>query len=163
MFLLKYLVSAVILLPLTSTNTNTSTTEEKNIHRPARTWTPSILPKPVPPGSDILYSGEVLQQGQMLVSGDGRFRFILQYDGNLVLYYHPTGTPIWATDTINPDINLLRMLSGGNLVLYDSNNTAWWLTYTYGYPGAYVIVQNDGNVVMYHNGTPIWDTGTCCY
>lgn len=163
MLLLKFLLSAAILLPFTSTETNTTTTEEKNIHRPTREWTPSILPKVVPPGSDALYSGEVLLQGQMLVSLDGRFRFILQYDGNLVLYYHPTGTPIWASNTVNPSINQLRMLSGGNLVLMDSGGATHWLTYTYGYPGASLHVQNDGNVVIYYYGTPIWDTGTCCY
>lgn len=34
----------------------------------------------------------------------------------------------------------------------------------FGNSAAYLIVQSDGNVVIYSSGgSPLWSTGTCCY
>lgn len=55
------------------------------------------------------------------------------------------------------------MQGDGNLVLYSPDLTALWASGTAGYSGAFLRVQNDGNVVMYQGATPIWATNTCCH
>jgi len=50
------------------------------------------------------------------------------------------------------------MQGDGNFVLYasDTNITARWATNTYGHSGAYLSVQNDGNMVVYIGTSPLW-------
>lgn len=54
----------------------------------------------------------------------------------------------------------LVMQTDGNLVQYQEG-VALWHTGTWGNPGAYAILQGDGNFVIYRsNGTPLWSTNT---
>lgn len=53
------------------------------------------------------------------------------------------------------------------LILQDDGNLvlygrgkALWNTNTHGYPGSYLVVQDDGNVVIYIGRLAIWNTGT---
>ena len=51
---------------------------------------------------------------------------------------------------------MLAMQGDGNLVLYSDNQPVWY-THTEGHPGAYLMIQNDSNMVVYDvNGAPIW-------
>jgi hypothetical protein len=54
------------------------------------------------------------------------------------------------------------MQGDGNLVIYSTTpGQAFWWTMTYGHPHATLIVQNDGNVVIYDaGGSSLWSTGT---
>ena len=56
------------------------------------------------------------------------------------------------------------MQSDGNLVIYDSSRkVAIWATGTTGHPGAFLAVQEDGNIVIYSGSrAPVWATGTTC-
>lgn len=54
----------------------------------------------------------------------------------------------------------LVMQSDGNLVEYDGSR-ALWSSHTNGHPGAFVIMQGDGNFVVYARGhRPLWSTRT---
>ena len=108
-----------------------------------------------------LRSGETLVPFQKLTSADSRFTFILQADGNVVLYFGTT--PLWASATNNGRGLSLRMESGGNLVLYDAANAVVWQSGTGGHPGAKLVLQNDGNAVIFDGATAIWSTNTCCH
>jgi hypothetical protein len=132
-----------------------------------------------PPAPNTLFPGQTLARGHYLQSQNGRYRFIHQWDGNMVLYdlnqIHPTA--IWTTHTN----------TGFTFVLLPPTNTQ--VDYPLGYynqagaivwmpPGtrgcAYcfprytkkLIMQNDGNVVLYINGpsgppaVPLWATNT---
>ncbi|MHB1465154.1 MAG: hypothetical protein ACYCXU_08600 [Thermoleophilia bacterium] len=111
--------------------------------------------------SDTLNSGGQLAPGMYRVSSDGRFKFIYQTDGNLVLYQSGVGA-IWNTQTITSP-GYAVMQTDGNFVLYNPSWQPYWATNTVGNPGAWLIVQSDGNVVICRsNGTPMWWTGTCC-
>lgn len=103
----------------------------------------------------MLPAGASLRPGESIVSTGGSYRFVLQHDGNLVLYGLPT-QPLWATMTFQPDGAHLDMQGDGNLVLYSSSQ-AVWNSGTYGNPGSSFAVQPDGNIVVYNStGRAIW-------
>lgn len=97
----------------------------------------------------------VLQQS--LVSADGRFRFELQRDGNLALWFG--SSLLWAANTYGTQATFLAMQANGNLVLYGPGGSLIWQSGTSG-PGARLILQNDGNLVIYSGSMPLWATGT---
>ncbi len=53
------------------------------------------------------------------------------------------------------------MQPDGNLVMYDQNWHNVWATNTNGNNGAWLIVQDDGNIVMYKNGQTSPNGGFC--
>ena len=109
-----------------------------------------------------LLAGERLAAGEFRKSADGRFKFIYQGDGNLVLYQGSTS--LWSSETGGTSPGKTAMQGDGNLVVYNASSQAVWASHTAGNPGAYLVVQNDGNVVIYSSGaSPLWSTGTCCH
>lgn len=97
--------------------------------------------------------------GQSIISADGRFRMVLQLDGNLVLY---SGTrPLWASGTDGRSTAFLALQPDGNLVLYDRNAQPLWFSRTDGAGLARLIMQPDGNLVIYdQSNKPRWNTET---
>ncbi len=142
---------------------------------PPPTPAPPPAPDPAPPspggggggGSDPaghggqLSSGEALFPGDRVDSADGRYHFVYQGDGNLVLY-DESWQPLWASHTENSVPGAVVMQGDGNLVIYDGNGVAIWASRTsFRHPGAFLVVQGDGNVVIYDvDGTPLWATDT---
>jgi Alpha-lytic protease prodomain len=103
--------------------------------------------------------GRVLSTGGSVTSCDGRFTFVIQGDGHLVLYQAGVG-PIWWNNVFGSD-HTLHMQTDGHLVVYNGGGQPVWYTGTYGNNGAFLAVQNDGNVVVYsHRGQALWNTGT---
>ncbi|WP_327066656.1 hypothetical protein [Kitasatospora sp. NBC_01302] len=87
-------------------------------------------------GQSLLQSGQSLQPGQSLVNGE--MTLIMQDDGNLVLYL------------VGPSGN---------------HGPALWNSGTYGNPGAYAVMQADGNFVVYRQGRSdpagaLWSSST---
>src|SRR5512133_1148209 len=102
-------------------------------------------------------TGQRMNRGVPYFSYDGRFMFILQDDGNLVLYGE--SGPLWASKTLGKSGAYMEMQGDGNFVMYDSSGRALWATGTYHSPGSYLAIQNDGNVVIYDSAnTAIWST-----
>ncbi|MBE2253135.1 MAG: lectin [Myxococcus sp.] len=93
-------------------------------------------------------------------SCNGRFTFVHQGDGNVVLYDGATAR--WSSRTNGRSTGTLIMQGDGNLVLYSSTGAALWSSRTAGAPGAFLAVQNDGNVVLYAGAQARWQTRTCC-
>jgi hypothetical protein len=110
--------------------------------------------------SDRLTPGQHLLHEQSIMSQDGRFRLIMQTDGNLVVYRTRDNHALWATGTNGTDAQRAEMQTDGNLVLYHTNNRPAWATGTNGSPGSYLVMQNDGNLVMYKPIVPIWASNT---
>ena len=107
-----------------------------------------------------LSPNQELKVGQSIVSADGRFKLILQSDGNFVLY-GPQGQPLWDTGTEGRPSQRVIMQNDGNLVIYDGNNSPLWNSGTEGFPGAKLIDQNDGNQVIYGTGGQVlWASNT---
>lgn len=114
-------------------------------------------------GPDILVPDEALFPGEEATSSDGRFHFVYQGDGNLVLYRWDW-VALWASNTGGTSAGRAHMQLDGNFVIYDAGGSPVWNSGTAGNSGAYLIVQSDGNVVIYSSGgSALWSTGTCCY
>jgi hypothetical protein len=94
---------------------------------------------------------------------------VMQNDCNLVVYQIrglPAGAGgewihYWQSHTAGRGVNCtLAMQTDGNLVIYNGT-TPVWASGTYGRPGAYLVAQWDGNMVMYPpNGAAMWATNT---
>ena len=114
----------------------------------------------------------------------------MQDDGNLVLYVFKWQAGVYATPSpgpfptqgcgvssylmINQRLNgnqciisphgqyLLFMGTDGNLFIYDlAHNVGTWWAGTSGHPGAYAIMQGDGNLCVYTaTNTYLWCSGT---
>jgi hypothetical protein len=114
--------------------------------------------------------GSALRQGYQLGIGAelksplGRFRLIMQSDGNLVLYRVSDYRAIWSSNTANTGAYRAIMQYDGNFVVYTGTNVAVakWATHTVGQPANYLLVQDDGNLVIYSVGsnTVQWTSNT---
>jgi hypothetical protein len=101
-----------------------------------------------------------LLQNDYLLSTSGRYQFILQQDGNLVLYdLGESHRAIWASNTNGRAVSKAIMQSDGNLVIYGFPD-AIWASNTNGKPNSILVAQNDGNVVIYEPQVPVWATNT---
>jgi len=96
-----------------------------------------------------LYPGSQLNPGDALTSPSGKYRLVMQGDGNLVEY--DGGTPVWASNTFNAGSVLLDQPDGNFVIVATGTNQ----------PNSVLTVQNDRNVVVYAPGNvPIWATNT---
>jgi hypothetical protein len=109
----------------------------------------------------------------------------MQPDGNLV-EYDSSNKPLWASNTSGNPGAYLTTQTDGNLVLYSSTNQPLWQSNTVSVPNhlsrinnslaigkIYInqsletadrnyqlMMQGDGNLVLYNNSTPIWASMT---
>ncbi|MFD0663070.1 hypothetical protein [Thermocatellispora tengchongensis] len=103
----------------------------------------------------FLKPGQRLEPGESVRSGNGKYRLIMQTDGNLVLY-QTGGGALWSSQTLGGGA-FAAMQDDGNLVLY-KGRTPLWASNT-DVPGAYLAVQDDGNLVIYKGGKVLWHRG----
>ena len=131
-------------------------------------WASNTVQKTVPSGptatGDTMQPGQVLNPGQSIRSGSGKFTFVLQTDGNLVLYKNlSTGgqKALWASNTDGKPTQVGIMQADGNLVLYDVDGKALWASNTAHDAGSRFVLQDDGNGVVYRpNNSAAWSTHT---
>ncbi len=111
-------------------------------------------------GAESLVPGGSLSAGQYLISPDSRHRLIMQGDGNLVIY-GPNGAT-WSTGTYGPaTAPVTYVQSDGNVVYYPApGQPAKWNAGTYGHAVTQLVMQSDGNLVLYGPGGPLWSSRT---
>jgi outer membrane lipoprotein-sorting protein len=137
------------------------------IYRPDNraVWATNTVQRTVPngptaQGNDML-PGEVLRPNQAIISNNGRYTFIYQSDGNLVLYQKGVTKALWASNTNGRPGFLCIMQADGNLVIYDEDGNPIWSTDTWREHGSHLVVQDDGNVVIYRpDNRAVWATNT---
>lgn len=98
-----------------------------------------------------------------IVSNNGLARLVFQGDGNLVLYVLRDGSwePHWDSGTWRaPQATQCVMQGDGNLVLYAAGGRPVWASNTAGNPSAFLVLQDDENVVIYANGKALWSSDT---
>ncbi|MGE0025581.1 MAG: DUF2690 domain-containing protein [Thermoleophilia bacterium] len=101
---------------------------------------------------------QTLQSGQSLWSQDGRYRFVMQGDGNLV-EYGPAGV-VWNSRTDGNSGSVAIMQGDGNLVVYAPGSRPVWSSGTAGRGTSTLTVQNDGNTVVYGPNGATWSVYT---
>jgi hypothetical protein len=110
--------------------------------------------------TDTLTAGQQLHVTEMLTTGNGQFNLVVQGDGNIVLYYLPTGYPIWASGTWHKGVAQLIMQDDGNLVAYNASHQPVWATNTWNHSGAWAKLEPNGRLVVYgRDGNPLWQSG----
>lgn len=102
-------------------------------------------------------AGEVLRPGGALWSANGRYTFVYQHDGNVVLYGPPGA--LWDSATAGSAPGVLIMQTDGDLVLYNRDGHPFD-TGTWGHPGASLQLRDDARVVLVVDGTEIFSTPT---
>lgn len=112
-----------------------------------------------------LRQNEVLLPGESIVSPNGIYSFIVQKDGNLVVYRktasdncYPWGCSIWSSNTAGVRFTNLLMQGDGNLVLQNRGRSSWDSRSSTGkYPPYRLQMQDDGNLVIYNaRGVSVW-------
>jgi hypothetical protein len=111
---------------------------------------------------DSLVGGETLAVGERITSANGRYEAVVQGDGNVVVKDLNTDyagyQAIWASRTRGSGA-ALRMQADGNLVLVAAGR-AVWNTHTGGNPGARLVLQPNGNLVVYSaTNRALWNAG----
>jgi hypothetical protein len=106
--------------------------------------------------SNVLNAGERLDVGELLEDPTGRYRLVMQADGNLVLYTHHN-TVLWHANTDGTGANRAVMQHDGNFVVYDSDDRPHFNTRTHRHPGSRLVLQADSNLVVYDSSQkPRW-------
>lgn len=110
----------------------------------------------------IAYKSEIktnvtLRVNDSIKSNNGKYSLVQQGDGNLVLY--GLSGALWANKNMIAG-STTTMQGDGNLVSYQGGK-ARWASNTAGKAGVRLVVQDDGNVVIYTSaGKAVWSTNT---
>jgi hypothetical protein len=103
--------------------------------------------------SNVLVANAQLAANQSISSANGLYRLVMQNDGNLVEY--EGSTALWNSGTGTAGSTVI-MQSDGNLVIY-SGATAKWSSGTGGNSGAYLILNNNGALMIdSSSGAILW-------
>lgn len=122
-------------------------------------------------GSSVLPPNQRMSAGQYLMSHNGRFRLILQADGNLVIT--DNGAIAWAADTNQPYSRTLHpkrmreplmfVISNSGFLYDPARRRTWIAESTHStdkslWYNACMVIQDDGNLVIYdqRSGNPCW-------
>jgi hypothetical protein len=90
-----------------------------------------------------LNAGDQLGVGQQITSDNGKFKLVMQGDGDLVEYRIHSSDALWATNTVGTGFTHAVMQGDRNFVMCDANAKAHWDTKTWHNPGAYLVLQDD--------------------
>ena len=117
----------------------------------------------------VLSPGEEINNPEELKSVNGKYKLLMQDDGNLVLQTKE-GKALWASDTAGKGSAPYRLKLQDHdmhLVIYDKDTTAIFATGTYiekdneWKAGGHAKLEDDGNFVVRDGSNKVmWDTGT---
>lgn len=96
----------------------------------------------------MLNKGDVLQIGQNVTSTNGRYRAIMQPNGNFELMAGDEKA-LWETYTSGKG-QVTSFGRDGNFVVFSENNQMAWTSNTAD-QADYLVCQNDGNLAIYNS------------
>ncbi|KIK53175.1 hypothetical protein GYMLUDRAFT_49506 [Collybiopsis luxurians FD-317 M1] len=109
------------------------------------------------PYRDTLYEEAALGVGYGLQSKSGRVSFVVTASGDLQLI--GDGRILWSVN--GKRVSFVKMQGDGNCCGYTSTYVPVWATASNGNNHPYTLVcQDDGNLVVYANGNPVWASQT---
>ncbi|PZE24743.1 hypothetical protein DEI86_11945 [Curtobacterium sp. MCBD17_028] len=109
-------------------------------------------------GRDTMTPTSTLTAGQYLLSQNGKKQFIVQADGNVVVY--SSGKATWASQTSKKGGTTLTLQADQNTVLYNSAGSALWSTKSSKSGATRLVMQDDGNLVLYKGTKAVWESHT---
>lgn len=110
-------------------------------------------------GPATLTAGQRLVSGATVTSPAGKYRLVMQTDGNLVERRVAGNVAIWTSRTAGRPGAGLIVQTDGNVVVYPRTGRAVWSTRTSG-SGVTLSIQDDGNlVVRASSGRALWTSG----
>ncbi|MGW2045834.1 protein kinase domain-containing protein [Streptomyces sp. NPDC001858] len=152
--------SAAESAPSAKERTSASATASKAASASATAVATPSATAPAAPAPDtqlkVVQAPFELATGASVAAGDRSL--IMQKDGNLVIY-DQDHKPRWAAMT-GGDGNSARFQTDGNLVVHNSAGQPVWASRTHGHPGAVLVFQADGNVLIKSGDTVLWAAGT---
>lgn len=105
---------------------------------------------------DTMRPGTSMRPGAYLISPNGRYRFGLQGDGNVVL--SDGTTPLRTSRTTGTLSPMLALQEGGALVLYDGAMDTVWSSGTAGHAVSGLRLTDDGKLTLTEiDGLVAWD------
>ena len=109
--------------------------------------------------TNVLGPGQTLAAGRRLHAPTRPVTLVMQPDGDLVLL-KSGAEKLWASGTAGKGATHAEMRAGGNLALVGSRKVVWQ-TKTNGHRGARLVVQDDGNLVVYGaDQSVVWQSET---
>jgi hypothetical protein len=99
---------------------------------------------------NIFFTGQKISINSMVFSNAKAYNFIIQKDGNLVIYKDVT-IPIWESNTAGTPASILELTKDGNLVLKDNKNIIYWSTNTSNNPNGSFTICDDGVLRVFNN------------
>lgn len=111
------------------------------------------------PSGDTMRPGDSLAPGEWIMSADRSHGLTYQSDGDLVVY-GPRDRAIWTSGTAGRGVGRFAMGFDGNAgIVVPPDDQVLFQTGTFCGPEARLVVQNDGNVVVYCPGGAAFYTG----
>ncbi|UGQ47057.1 hypothetical protein [Massilia endophytica] len=101
---------------------------------------------------NMLTRDQILINGGSRTSTNGRYTLIMQNDGSLVMY-RSDGSVRYSMEKYG---YYAKMRSDGNFVELNRNNAIIWQTKTNNGLNNFLLVQDDGNLVVYTPGPSSW-------
>lgn len=125
---------------------------------------PTQIPEPLPATKcGRLDPNTGLMPGETVSSCSGSHSLVMQNDGNFVLYNNRNGRATWNTHTVSGGLDHKAIMrANGQLGVFNTTDTnSVFMTPETGSPGAWLAVQDDGNVVIYSKeGRALWASNT---
>ena len=109
---------------------------------------------------DRLRAGEELLPGDQLTSGNSRFCLQVQSNGNAVVISHDGGDVAWSSNTGGKGVRAFRLTHTGNVEAVSADGQVTWATNTSSARKTELVMQDDGNLVLYADQAPIWASNT---
>jgi len=119
---------------------------------PSSPSSPSPAAGPTPSGCGTLTANTVLARGEARTSCDGRVTLAHQTDGNVVVYDAARGGRAVWSTGTHGQATTGLVMQGDGNVVLYNGSRALWSSGTAGRAGAALAVQDDGNVVVYAPG-----------
>ncbi|MCO7223440.1 cytochrome c peroxidase [Pleionea sp. CnH1-48] len=114
-----------------------------------------------PNSNNSLQSRQQIVNNEFIESNNGRYRFYLQGDGNLVLRRLSDSAALWSSATHDQGGVRFRLQGDGNMVLRNANGNALWSSKTNGTDATYLMLHNHGNLALHTPANEIvWQTDT---
>jgi hypothetical protein len=112
------------------------------------------------------YPGDCLLLDEHLESTNECFKLIMQKDGNLVLYRKSEQKALWSSKTdLTNSHKFCHSATGVLMIKNHEDRTTFIAGNASVLKGAFAVLQNDGNFVLYAAAPlrPIWATNTFSY